>query len=165
MTISHKVVGVVVCIVFVARTCPLNGQTADASTGVQPAVGAEGADEVTTTSWFSMPKVTMPKITMPKLSMPKLALPKWPTNSDGIAASPFAPISAGANKVTEGTKKAWEGTKEMFSFGGDDAAPKTRAPGQPQAEPSLWQRLTGKQPEPTGPQTVGEWMSQPRLNP
>jgi hypothetical protein len=136
---------------------------------VQPAVGdAEaGAEEggILPTSWptIPMPKLTMPKVTMPKLTMPQWSLPKWPTNSDGIAASPFAPISAGASKVKAGTVKAWEGTKEIFSFGSKDDATQPRAPSTDQSQPSFWQRMTGQQPEPTGPQTVAEWMSQPRL--
>ena len=49
---------------------------------------------------------------MPKITMPKIEMPKMP-------ADPLAPVKASARKVSDGTKKAWEGTKELFTFGGD----------------------------------------------
>ena len=99
--------------------------------------------------WVRMPKITMPKVEMPKLP-----------------ADPLAPIKSSARKVSDGTKRAWEGTKEMFTFGA------TKAPSQPVARtasrsepPSLWQRMFGASEEPQPPQTVAEWMNQPRLDP
>ena len=109
--------------------------------------------------WLQMPKVTMPKLTMPKIEMPKMP------------ADPLAPFKAGARKVGEGTKKAWEGTKEIFTFGGEekksaDAGSTRFAPHAKPEQPSLWKRLTTSAPaEPEGPQTVAEFMAQPRLDP
>lgn len=104
--------------------------------------------EVKQTSWPSLP---LPKITMPKISMPDMS-------------TVTAPFKSGYSKVTAGTKSAWEGTKEMFSFGKNDAsAAKAQAGGQ--EKQGFWQRLISNEPEkPDGPQTVGEWMSQPRLD-
>lgn len=112
-------------------------------------------------------KLSMPKLSMPKVSMPKLSMPSWPKNEDGIAKSPFTPISQGVSSgmqaISTGTSKAWQGTKNMFTFGGDEA--KTKAtPVATSSTPrrSLWDRIKGEEPEPDGPQTVAEWMSQPR---
>ena len=134
------------------------GQTALTGSGVRQAGGPAGSaqsGEVEQTGWggIPLPKITMPKITMPKVSMPSM---------DAVTA----PMKSGFNKVTTGTKKAWEGTKEIFTFGGQedsDASSKYRS-GTPENQ-SFWQRLTAQPPEPQGPQTVGEFMRQPRLQP
>ncbi len=94
----------------------------------------------------------------PSITMPKLSFPKMP-------ADPLAPVKTSAHKVSDGAKKAWEGTKEMFTFGGSKTAdaPAARTANAQEA-PSLWQRMFGpkqeeKQP---GPKSVAEWMQQPR---
>jgi hypothetical protein len=94
----------------------------------------------------------------PSITMPKLSFPKMP-------ADPLAPVKNSAHKVSDGAKKAWEGTKEMFTFGGSKTAdaPAART-ANAQDAPSLWQRMFGpkqeeKQP---GPKSVAEWMQQPR---
>jgi len=115
------------------------------------AAAEEARAGVQQTSW---PKVTLPKITMPTFTMPKMTMPDM--------SQMFSPISAGFQKVSAGSKKAWEGTKEMFTFGSgsdDSFGAATRAP----PKPSIWQRLISRSPEPAAPQTVGEWMSQPRI--
>jgi hypothetical protein len=97
--------------------------------------------------WLKMPKITMPKIEMPKMP-----------------ADPLAPVKTSARKVKEGSKKAWEGTKELFTFGGNKTAeqPPERLASRPD-QPSVWQRMFGGgEPEPEGPQTVADWMAQPR---
>ena len=96
----------------------------------------------------------MPKVTMPKISMPKMP------------ADPLAPVKTSAKKVGEGTKKAWEGTKEIFTFGGAKSAKPAAGAAAPK-EPSVWKRMFGGEvkKEPEGPQTVAEWMAQPRLDP
>jgi hypothetical protein len=96
--------------------------------------------------WLKMPTITMPKITMPK-----------------IPADPLAPIKSSARKVSDGGKKAWEGTKEIFRGGStDEPAARVANAKEP---PSLWDRLTGKEEQkaPEGPATVAEWMKQPRV--
>jgi hypothetical protein len=117
-----------------------------------PAPG-QPADDITPTAeqsqspwgWLKMPTITMPKITMPKMP-----------------ADPLAPIKSSAKKVSDGGKKAWEGTKELFTGGRPDE-PAARV-AQADNGPSFWDRLTGKQePAPEGPATVTEWMKQPRV--
>ena len=117
----------------------------------QTAATAPGAAvEESAGSGIPLPKITMPKITMPKITMP---------NMDSITG----PVKSGFGKVSAGTKKAWEGTKEMFSFGRDKT---TRVASRPtQKKPSLWQKLIVRESKPQVPQTVGEFMSQPRLDP
>ena len=114
--------------------------------------GAAPAGAVEQTGWdgVPLPKVTLPKITMPKITMP---------NMESITG----PVKSGFSKVSAGTKKAWEGTKEMLSFGQNKAP--AAAGASAQKKPSLWQRLVARNPEPQVPQTVGEFMSQPRLDP
>jgi len=170
MTISQRIVALTVCLLFaVGQTTFADGQVINASSpaaaeGIQTMAGnAESGEEQGGFLPVSWQSVSLPKVPMPKFSMPKITLPKWPTNSDGSAVSPMAPIAAGANKVSEGTKKVWEGTKEMFSFGSGEVNQQGTLPAKPPAKPSLWQRMMGSEPEPQGPQTVAEFMSQPRV--
>ncbi len=98
--------------------------------------------------WLKMPKITMPKIEMPKMP-----------------ADPLAPIKTSARKVGDGTKRAWEGTKELFTFGGsktDQPVARTASAAEP---PSMWKRMFGAEEQPREPQSVAEWMNQPRLDP
>ena len=165
MTILQKFVVFSLSLLVVAgQAAYVDGQIINASSstnegGVQTAVGSSEMGE----EKGGFLPVSWPSITLPKVTMPKVNMPKWPTNPDGSAVSPFAPISAGATKVSEGTKKAWEGAKEMFSFGGSSETTRRVAPTNSTAEPTFWQRMIGKQPEPEGPQTVAEFMSQPRV--
>jgi hypothetical protein len=86
---------------------------------------------------------------MPKISMPDMSVIT-------------TPVKAGYGKVADGTKKAWEGTKEIFTFGKDSSA----STSQSQPKESMWKRMFSSEPDKNdGPQTVGEWMSQPRLDP
>ncbi len=110
-------------------------------------IGSEAADDAPSPwSWIKMPKITMPKIEMPKMP-----------------ADPLAPIKTSARKVSDGTKRAWEGTKELFTFGGSSSReqPRERLASKPE-QPSVWQRMFGGGEEPEGPQTVADWMAQPR---
>jgi hypothetical protein len=146
----------------VARLLALGGMFAlSAITGsqfarAQAAPGAAaGANDITPTeesggwSWLKKPSFTMPKVAFPKMP-----------------ADPLAPIKSSARKVSDGTKRAWEGTKEIFSFGGskEKQQPPTRvaSAGEP---PSVWQRMFGGEEakKHEGPATVGEWMNQPRV--
>lgn len=103
--------------------------------------------DVNQATWAGIP---MPTLTMPKLSMPDMS-------------SVTAPFKSGYNKVSAGTKNAWEGTKEMFSFGN---GANTQRANSSQRKQGFWERLTTPDPPKNdGPQTVGEWMSQPRIDP
>ena len=136
----------------------ISAPAAQASAAVQQAGGAVAATAgaVEQTAWgLPMPKLTMPKLTMPKLTMPPMALP-----SMGAVTGPF---KQSFGKVTAGSKKAWEGTKEIFSFGQNKTATQNRAGGQQQ--PSFWQRLLVRESPVRVPETVGEFMAQPRLDP
>lgn len=90
--------------------------------------------------WLPLPKVTMPKVEMPSMQ------------------TVTAPFKASYRKVTDGSKKAWEGTKELFQMGtGGASEPTERVASREQ--PSLWQRMFGGAPEEDqGPQTIGEFM-------
>ncbi len=116
----------------------------------QPLTGgaAPPAEAESPWGWLKMPKITMPKIEMPKMP-----------------ADPLAPIKTSARKVGDGTKKAWEGAKELFTFG--QKKPATTQPTEQLSsnpdQPSVWKRMFGGgEPEPQGPQTVADWMAQPR---
>jgi hypothetical protein len=123
-------------------------QAAGATTATAPAT-----EEITPTpsawSWIKMPKITMPKIEMPKMP-----------------ADPLAPVKTSARKVGDGAKKAWEGTKELLTFGPKETADQPAARVASREQPSLWSRMFGSaEPEPEGPQSVAEWMNQPRIDP
>ena len=100
--------------------------------------------EVKQTGWPSIP---LPKITMPTITMPDMSVIT-------------TPVKTSYGKVTDGTKKAWEGTKEIFTFGKGTAT----ATAHSQPKEGFWKRMFSSEPEKNdGPQTVGEWMAQPRL--
>lgn len=116
-------------------------------------------DEPANTSplgWIKMPTVTMPRVTMPTITMPKMP------------ADPWAPFRTSARKVSNGAKQAWQGTKELFTFGGAKKSEKPSARVASNREaPSTMQRLfSGGKEEPVddGPRTIGEWMSQSRVD-
>ena len=150
MSTSRFVYGLLICFLVVsfgARSSQAQIIPAQPSGTVQQAVTtAEDAEAEDGVKWVSWPKITMPKVTMPKFKVPDMG-------------KIFSPVSSGFEKVSAGSKKAWEGTKEMFSFSSTDSVP--TKPYEPKQ--SLWKKLTTKKTEPTGPQTVGEFMSQPRL--
>ncbi len=167
MTISRKCVVVAVSLLVAAGQAVvvdvqiteaqiLNASVPTSSEGVQTAAGnAKTGEEQGGFLPVSWPSVSLPKVTMPIITMPK-----WPTNADGTAVSPFAPITAGASKISAGTRKVWEGAKEMFGYGDKSEAAQ---PAAYPSEPSFWQRMTGREPEPSGPRTVAEFMAQPRV--
>ena len=110
---------------------------------------AEASDQASSPSpwgWVKMPKITMPKIEFPKMP-----------------ADPLAPLKTSARKVSDGSKRMFEGTKELFTGGSKAEQPAARVASQGEA-PSLWQRMFGaKQPVDEGPRTIGEWQNQPRV--
>ena len=132
----------------------LNAPIPPDSSSVQPAGGPvtpAQSGSVEQTGWgIPMPRITLPKLTLPKVAMPDVS-------------AVTGPVKSGFDKVKFGSKKAWEGAKEMLSFGNNDqvVGPNTVN----QQKPSFWQRFTARETQPQVPQTVGEFMSQPRLDP
>jgi hypothetical protein len=131
-----------------ATACWAAGQSSATSDGMNGAGASATAEGASPWGWMKLPKVTMPKISMPKVAMPKMP------------ADPLAPVKSSAHKVSEGTKKAWEGTKEMFTFGGTKKAADSSSQ---TAEPSVWSRMFGGAEEPQPPQTVADFMAQKRV--
>ena len=136
----------------------IDAPTGRTDPGVQQAVddlfSGEQEGAVQQTGWPSIP---LPKLTMPKVLMTKMTMPDM--------SSVLNPVTVGFGKVSAGTKKAWKGTKEMFAFG---QSSETNSSGRVSSKPeqSFWKRLfTPTYEESAGPQTVGEWMSQPRIDP
>ena len=142
----------------------------DSTGGVQQANAEIGSGAqsglIQQVGWPSipLPKVTLPQITMPKVTMPKLP-PLWPSSGDDQSPALLSPFVSGFKKVSEGTRKAWEGTIELFSVGSGKGTSNSAARNASPSQPSLWQRLVSPAPEHDGPQTVGEFMSQKRLDP
>ncbi len=132
-----------------AHAQPVRSQSPKAPQAVGGTPQMHQDSEVRQTGWPSIP--------LPKISMPKIWMPDF---------SPITrPVKSGYNKVTSGTKRAWEGTKEMFTFGGSESK-ETVSKQSSQQQPGFWSRMFASEPEqPSGPQTVGEWMAQPRLDP
>ncbi|TWU24663.1 hypothetical protein [Bythopirellula polymerisocia] len=137
--------GVALTLGQLAQAQILNSQPSGTHKSVGGAPQMHQDSEVRQSSWPSIP---LPKITMPKVSMPNMS-------------SLTNPVKSGFQKVSSGTKKAWEGTKEMFTFGGEEAP---AAQNSSQEKQGFWSSIFSSEPEqPSGPQTVGEWMAQPRL--
>ncbi|MCC6492320.1 MAG: hypothetical protein IT424_04805 [Pirellulales bacterium] len=136
LTVSLLLFGLGMAAVAAADERPLSGTGADITPTEEPAGPW---------SWLKKPSITMPKLTFPKMP-----------------ADPLAPVKASARKVSDGTKKAWEGTKELFTFGGSkEPAPEAHVAAK--EGPSLFERMFGpKEPEPEGPRTVNEFLKQPR---
>jgi hypothetical protein len=139
------VMGIVSAALAANRVEPAAAQSAPAATAgsdITPTEEPGGAF-----SWIKKPSFTMPKISFPKMP-----------------ADPLAPVKNSAKKVSDGTKKAWEGTKEIFSFGGskqEQPAAKVATAGE---APSIWERMFGaEEKQAEGPATVGEWMNQDRV--
>lgn|GEM_PF-1723260 len=146
-----------------AQTGPVVPRHASEKTAPGAKKASPDPSGVKQTSWYSVP---MPRITMPKIEIPRFKMPSFLASSGASSAdkpSMFAPLTAGAHKISAGSKKAWQGAKEMFSVGRRESDKKV-----PQAAakkgPSLWERMFTRK-EPKGPRTVAEWMAQPRLDP
>jgi hypothetical protein len=135
-------------------------------------------DGIRQVGWFpfSMPKMALPKVSMPHWNMPKLPSLwqekeiKQPVRKTA-PTSLMTPVKAGAKKIQAGTQSAWTGTKQMLTFGRGEKATSTRSTSaratrqQANKKPSMWKRLfTPIEPERNDPQTITEWMSQPRLD-
>ena len=139
-----------------------------------PAADRQDKEDIRQVAWFqfAMPKVSMPKVTMPQWSMPKMP-PLWPTDQDAASdrsgqTALLAPVAAGARKIKEGTQRAWAGTRQMLTFdrGGkaNQASSNRGVRTNSQKKPSMWKRLfTPTEPDYSNdPQTITEWMAQPR---
>ncbi|MDZ4658643.1 MAG: hypothetical protein SH868_13790 [Bythopirellula sp.] len=151
MTIARHAFLSSITLTFILIACPTGAaQAIKASAGKNGAPGgAPQMHQDAAVKQAAWPSIPMPKITMPKISMPDMS-------------AITAPVKSGYSKVTAGTKNAWEGTKEMLTFGKGDSA--AQAGSQPKQ--GFWSKLFPSEPaKPDGPQTVGEWMSQPRLDP
>jgi len=135
---------------------PSSGNTVTQATGDFDNTELSGG--VKQTAWPSIP---WPTITMPKITMPKLP-PLWPSDSNSDSPALLQPFVVGYSKVTAGGKKAWEGTKDLFSVFQSKAALKTTTQNSSKPKTSIWQRLTTRKQKPQTPQTVGEFMRQPR---
>jgi hypothetical protein len=130
----------------------------------QPAVGLDSGTTPTKSAAGDItPTTEIPSqspwgwLKAPNITMPKLSFPKMP-------ADPLSPIKTSAHKVSDGAKKAWEGTKEIFTFGGSTSEQPTVRTASAQEAPSLWERMFGPKAEPKPqPGTVAEFMKQPRV--
>jgi hypothetical protein len=142
---------------------PASGEVKQATGEFGDGQLAEGIKQV---GWpnIALPKITLPKITMPKITMPKMPA-LWPSESDPDSPALLSPFVAGFGKLSAGTRNAWEGTKDMFSVFRGKRDSQRAAPPTSIQKPSFWQRLTTRAPEPDVPQTVGEFMRQPRPKP
>jgi len=135
---------------------PSSGNTVTQATGDFD--NTELSEGIKQTAWPSIP---WPTITMPKITMPKLP-PLWPSDSNSDSPALLQPFFAGYSKVAAGGKKAWEGTKDLFSVFQSKDASKTATRTASKPKTSFWQRLTTRKTESQAPQTVGEFMRQPR---
>ena len=109
---------------------------------------------------------------MPQWDMPKMPS-LWPADKGNSSdhsgqTALLAPVASGAQKIKEGTQRAWAGTRQMLTFnrdGKDQQGNSDRvARASSQQKPSMWKRLftPSESEQNSDPQTITEWMSQPR---
>ena len=80
--------------------------------------------------------------------------------------SPLKPITDGAQQVGKSTKAAWQKTVDALTPGeSTPAQPSSARIAKREVKPPFWKRMIGAEPEPTGSQTVPEFMAQQRLDP
>jgi hypothetical protein len=129
--------------VIAAFTAPRLAIAQSGAAGAPETIAEEGAQaSASPWGWLKMPKITMPQ----------------------MPADPLAPVKASGRKVADGTRRAWAGVKELLTFGGEKQADQPTARMASNPQPSMWQRMFGgAEEEPQGPQSVAEWMSQPRV--
>jgi hypothetical protein len=113
---------------------------------------------------------------MPAMSLPRPRLPwrrepvvedtrnEWVGNSlDMERPSPLQVARNGARRVADSTRSAWHKTVDVLTPG--MPAPENSNLARSEPRPSLWKRMFGaEEPEPQGPRTVNEMLSQERLD-
>jgi hypothetical protein len=150
--------------------------TAAAPSGATSATAA--TEPATKERWmFSSPKG---KVSWPHLNKPKTGMfaekpandatrNSWVDQPVTPKPSAFKPITDGAHKFSDNTKKAWK--KTVAAVKGGEATPAAAGsnPGarvaKREVEPTFWKKMFGAKSELQGPQTVPEWMAQQRLDP
>jgi len=142
-----------------------NQQESDATKTNEPESAADTeptASGILPAAWSSLqiPKVELPKMSLPE--MPSL----WTSDEENPSSKPsiFAPLASGTRKLSEGSKKTWAETKHWFASRGQDLQTSNSTQASSRQEPSFWKRMFAPKKEPVGPQTVGEWMSQERID-
>ncbi len=143
-----------------------------------PAMGAESSEDSGFKWWWNDEEeaesseddtpwmITSPfaNVTWPEIKMPRISLlPPWRDNPEEPTATWTTPFSR-AREATRGaidrTRTAWNSAVERMKFalpGGDEPEPPQVAAAE--VEPSLWQRMFGRnEPEP-GPNSVGDLMA------
>lgn len=126
-----------------------------------------------------MLKSSKSKVSWPHLKKPSNPFAKNETPADAAKnswvekqptppkPSPFKPVTDGAHKVAQGTKKAWHKTVDALTPGDSEPAPHSPRShvAKHDAEPSFWQKMFGSKEEVKQPETVPQWMAQKRLEP
>ncbi len=122
-----------------------------------------------------------------KVSWPHLTTPHWPTSGvfaekkpDGESTrnswvqktpaspnpSPLQPLTDGAHKVAQSTKRAWHKTVNALTPGEPTASRSDSSRiAQHEVDTPWWKRMFGAKAEVQQPQTIPEWMAQKRLDP
>jgi hypothetical protein len=126
-------------------------------------------------------KVSWPRLHMPELPRPALPTTPWPTKSEAnpdrnawaepdttpVNPTPMEAMSNGARRVGQRTRAAWQRTVDAMTPGDEPPSsdPSSRVAGRDDRVP-VWQKMFGSsEPPPQGPQTVGEFIAQERIDP
>jgi hypothetical protein len=128
-------------------------------------------------SGMAWPEFRLPQLPKPEFSLPRPTLPRLPgkteaeqarntwleQNADPAEPSPWQAVTNGARRVRQSSRNAWRKTVDLLTPG-DDSPPIDGANvARREAEPSIWERMSGKKKEPEGPRTVTELLGQERL--
>jgi hypothetical protein len=122
-------------------------------------------------------RVSWPRLNKPKLpekglfaqkNTPDAARNSW-LEKEAVEPkpSPFKPITDGAHKVSQGTKKAWRKTVDAITPGEPEPAARTNGSSRiarQDVKPPFWKRMLGEKEETSGSRTMPEFMAQQRVD-
>lgn len=121
----------------------------------------------------SKSKVSWPHLTKPSNPFAKKETPADAAKNSWVEKqptppkpSPLKPVTDGAHKVAQGTKKVWHKTVDALTPGESEPAPHSPRShvAKRDAEPSFWQRMFGSEPEPKHPPTMPGFIAQQRVD-
>lgn len=121
----------------------------------------------------SKSKTSWPRLKKPTSPFAKKELPADAAKNSWVEQqpappkpSPFKPVTDGAHKVAQGTKKVWHKTVDALTPGESEPAPHNPRShvAKRDAEPSFWQKMFGSEPEPKHPATMPGFIAQQRVD-
>lgn len=115
--------------------------------------------------WPQLNKPKMPSALAAKKPPVDATRNSWAEQPVTPKPSPLQPIKNGASKVGKSTKAAWHKTVDALTPGEPEPSrPAGARIAKKEAKPSMWKRMWGETPEPTGSQTMPGFIAQQRVD-